>query len=151
MSPKNFTHILPSARDAELFDRVLGSFSFHQNLRMLPRHLQGLIIRSAIRSRTITSQRANFIYPASFRIVAFPQYASGFHSSTRRRNELPKSPFQRFVEVLREELQKDRELQENVKQLQGDVDKLQDAETLKKARVAYERARVRTTTCFCGN
>ncbi len=56
---------------------------------------------------------------------------------------MPKSPFQTFVDVLREELRKNRELQENVKQLQGDVDKLQDSEAMKKARAAYERARVR--------
>ena len=55
---------------------------------------------------------------------------------------MPKSPFQTFVEVLREELKKNRELQENVKQLQGDVDKFQDSEAMKKARDAYERARV---------
>ncbi|KAG6329075.1 hypothetical protein ID866_10013 [Astraeus odoratus] len=47
-----------------------------------------------------------------------------------------------FVEVLREELRKNRELQENVKQLQGDVDKLQDSEALKRARDMYERARL---------
>jgi hypothetical protein len=44
--------------------------------------------------------------------------------------------------VLRDELRKNRELQDNVKQLQGDVDKLQDSEAMKKARAAYERARV---------
>jgi mitochondrial import inner membrane translocase subunit TIM44 len=66
-----------------------------------------------------------------------------FHSSSRRNDELPKSPFQTFVDVLRDELRKNRELQENVKQLQGDVDKFQDSETMKKARAAYERARVR--------
>ncbi|KAH0836673.1 hypothetical protein J3R83DRAFT_8393 [Lanmaoa asiatica] len=47
-----------------------------------------------------------------------------------------------FVEVLREELRKNRELQDNVKQLQGDVDKLQDSEALKRARDVYERARL---------
>ena len=45
--------------------------------------------------------------------------------------------------MLREELRKNRELQDNVKQLQGDVDKFQDSEAMKKARQAYERARVR--------
>ncbi|KAF7317021.1 Mitochondrial import inner membrane translocase subunit TIM44 [Mycena chlorophos] len=68
--------------------------------------------------------------------------ASAFHSSASRRNEIPKSPFQTFVDVLRDELRKNRELQENVKQLQGDVDKLQDSETMKRARAAYERARL---------
>jgi import inner membrane translocase subunit TIM44 len=66
-----------------------------------------------------------------------------FHHTSRRSDELPKSPFQTFVDVLREELRKNRELQENVKQLQGDVDKLQDSEAMRKARAAYERARVR--------
>jgi import inner membrane translocase subunit TIM44 len=44
--------------------------------------------------------------------------------------------------VLRDELKKNRELNENVKQLQGDVDKFQDSETMKKAKAAYEQARV---------
>ena len=65
-----------------------------------------------------------------------------FHSSARRHNELPKSPFQTFVDVLKEELRKNREFAENVKQLQGDVDKFQDSEAMKKAKDAYERARV---------
>jgi len=69
-----------------------------------------------------------------------------FHHTSRRSDELPKSPFQTFVDVLREELRKNRELQENVKQLQGDVDKLQDSEAMRKARAAYERARVRVLT-----
>ncbi|KAJ3538161.1 hypothetical protein NMY22_g5281 [Coprinellus aureogranulatus] len=70
---------------------------------MLPRHLQSLVARNALRSRASLSSRTL---------------------------------------VLRDELRKDRELQENVKQLAGDVDKLQDAEALKKARAAYERARL---------
>ncbi|KAG8760287.1 protein translocase subunit [Ceratobasidium sp. 428] len=67
--------------------------------------------------------------------------AAGFHSSTHRRSEI-KSPFQTFVDVLKEEIQKNRELQQNVKQLQGDVDKLQDSEAMKRARDMYERARL---------
>ena len=69
------------------------------------------------------------------------------HFSAPRRNEPPlKSPFQTFVDVLKEELQKSRELQDNVRQLQGDVDKLQDSEALKRAKDMYERARVRLVT-----
>ncbi|THG94449.1 hypothetical protein EW026_g7024 [Hermanssonia centrifuga] len=52
------------------------------------------------------------------------------------------SPRNTFVDVLKEELRKNRELQDNVKQLQGDVDKLQDSEAMRKARAAYERARL---------
>ena len=110
---------------------------------MLPRHLQSLVARNALRSRNVLSPRALGL-PSPFRIApALTSQHAGFHSSSRRQAEAPKSPFQTFVEVLRDELRKDRELQENVKQLAGDVDKLQDAEALKKARAAYERARVR--------
>jgi import inner membrane translocase subunit TIM44 len=47
-----------------------------------------------------------------------------------------------FVQTLKEEIQKNRELQEDVKKLQGDVDKFADSEAMKKAREAYERSRV---------
>ena len=109
---------------------------------MLPRHLR----------RTIPA-------PIPFRLTTIPYHphpplaalryrpAAGsvapFHTTSRRSDELPKSPFQTFVDVLRDELRKNRELQENVKQLQGDVDKFQDSEAMRKARAAYERARVR--------
>lgn len=105
---------------------------------MLPRHLQSLALRSSTRSRALLL-RQTFTAPSSIST----QRTVGFHSSSRRLNELPKSPFQTFVEVLRDELRKNRELQDNVKQLQGDVDKFQDSEAMKKARAAYERARVR--------
>ncbi|EPQ31166.1 uncharacterized protein PFL1_01354 [Pseudozyma flocculosa PF-1] len=68
----------------------------------------------------------------------------GFHSSPRRSNT-PKSPFQAFVDTLREELKKNQEMQENMRQLQGDVGKMQDSETMKKMREAYERARIITS------
>ncbi|KAF8906240.1 import inner membrane translocase subunit tim44 [Gymnopilus junonius] len=105
---------------------------------MLPRNLQSLVARSAIRHRALLAR--NHAESPPFRILASP--AHGFHSSSRRQNELPKSPFQTFVDVLKDELRKNRELQENVKQLQGDVDKLQDSEAMKRARAAYERARL---------
>ncbi|KAF5383613.1 hypothetical protein D9615_003724 [Tricholomella constricta] len=94
---------------------------------------------SATRSRSrLLLARQAALYPAPFRIGS----VVGFHSSTRRQSEAPKSPFQTFVEVLRDELRKNRELQDNVKQLQGDVDKFQDSEAMKKAKAAYERARL---------
>jgi len=109
---------------------------------MLPRHIQSVILRNAARSSVRSAQRN--VFPAPFRIAAGTQFqaVSPFHSSSRRQSELPKSPFQTFVDVLRDELKKSRELQDSVKQLQGDVDKLQDSEAMKKAREAYERARV---------
>lgn len=98
-------------------------------------------MRAASRNSSLLACR--FVYPPPFRIASRFQGSVGFHSSSSRRNELPKSPFQTFVDVLKDELRKSRELQENVRQLQGDVDKLQDSEAMKRARAAYERARVR--------
>jgi import inner membrane translocase subunit TIM44 len=106
---------------------------------MLPRNLQSLVVRTANRNRVLAARQ--FAHPPPFRIAAGSQTLN-FHSSSRQQNELPKSPFQTFVDVLKDELRKNRELQENVKQLQGDVDKLQDSEAMKRARAAYERARV---------
>ncbi|KAJ9112158.1 hypothetical protein QFC20_002339 [Naganishia adeliensis] len=78
-----------------------------------------------------------------------PSAVAGFHTSPFLRNgqgsQLPQSPFKVFVQTLKEELQKNRELQDNVKQLQGDVDKLADSEAMKKAREAYEKARLRSS------
>ena len=109
---------------------------------MLPRHL-----RRAIPAPTPFRLAANPPRPHALAALRYRPVAGGtasFHSSSRRRDELPKSPFQTFVDVLRDELRKNRELQENVKQLQGDVDKFQDSEAMRKARAAYERARVRS-------
>ncbi|KAJ3852932.1 mitochondria import inner membrane translocase TIM44 subunit [Lentinula lateritia] len=113
---------------------------------MIPRHLQSLVVRNAL-SRTISSHpnpssssHLRNCQPTSS--IQTRQSRRGFHSSPLRQNELPKSPFQTFVDVLKDELKKNRELQDNVKQLQGDVDKFQDSEAMKKAKAAYERARL---------
>jgi import inner membrane translocase subunit TIM44 len=113
---------------------------------MLPRNLLSTAARSAARRRLqVVPSSISRIHPIGNRrannalsIGAGAQ----FHSSARRHNELPKSPFQTFVDVLKDELRKNREFAENVKQLQGDVDKFQDSEAMKKAKEAYERARV---------
>ncbi|THH32400.1 hypothetical protein EUX98_g1789 [Antrodiella citrinella] len=109
---------------------------------MLPRHARRVVLLTTstpahIRAALLVRPRLLPHPPALARVQAL-----SFHSSSSRRQELPKSPFQTFVEVLREELRKNRELQDNVKQLQGDVDKLQDSEAMKKAKAAYERARL---------
>jgi mitochondrial import inner membrane translocase subunit TIM44 len=105
----------------------------------------GTIIRPSNARKIALAIHRSTIYPPPFRISA-----ATFHSSSCRNDELPKSPFQTFVDVLKEELRKNRELQDNVKQLQGDVDKLQDSEAMKRARAAYERARVRAQCCVHG-
>ncbi|KAG8689739.1 protein translocase subunit [Ceratobasidium sp. 395] len=94
-------------------------------------------IRARITVAALRTARRTHVPPA----ILLRSTAAGFHSSTHRRSEI-KSPFQTFVDVLKEEIQKNRELQQNVKQLQGDVDKLQDSEAMKRARDMYERARL---------
>lgn len=101
---------------------------------MLPRHVRSFLVARRPRPLPLST-----LLPPPFRICPPSRL---FHASSRSHNEPPKSPFQTFVEVLREELRKNRELQDNVKQLQGDVDKMQDSEALKRARDVYERARV---------
>ncbi|KJA28027.1 hypothetical protein HYPSUDRAFT_197581 [Hypholoma sublateritium FD-334 SS-4] len=106
---------------------------------MLPRNLQSLAARTANRASSQTARHLAHAPP--FRIAAASQRLA-FHSSSRQHNEAPKSPFQTFVDVLKDELRKNRELQDNVKQLQGDVEKFQDSEAMKQAKAAYERARL---------
>lgn len=138
-----------SAQQAQYSCSVYSPFQFLAiSPAMLPRHLRPAIITSSAPAqiRALLYAR-NSLRPAAsalqaHRVALHPSTAS-FHSSSRRQNEAPRSPFQIFVEVLRDEIRKNRELQDNVKQLQGDVDKLQDSEAMRKARAAYERARVR--------
>lgn len=56
-----------------------------------------------------------------------------------------RSPFAVFAEVLKEEISKNKAWQENVKTLQGDVDKMADSAAMQRARELYERARVSLT------
>lgn len=117
---------------------------------MLPRHLRKYVLTS-LTSRQIHNQlhSPSYLAASASRTVSStnrPVQAriAGFHNSASRQNEIPKSPYQTFVDTLKDELKKNRELLDNVKQLQGDVDKFQDSEAMKRAKAAYERARVRT-------
>ena len=110
---------------------------------MLPRHLSRTLPSHTARRLLATPSRQNAPPLAGLRYRPTAGSVATFHHTSRRNDELPKSPFQTFVDVLKEELRKNRELQENVKQLQGDVDKFQDSEAMRKARAAYEHARVR--------
>ncbi|KAI8985563.1 mitochondria import inner membrane translocase TIM44 subunit [Trametes punicea] len=114
---------------------------------MIPRHLRRAIVTQTapvqIRALLLSRQALRPVPLALHPALAARPPAAFFHSSARRQNnEPPKSPFQTFVDVLKDELRKNRELQENVKQLQGDVEKFQDSEAMKRAREAYERARL---------
>lgn len=64
-----------------------------------------------------------------------------FYSSSRTFSA-PESPFSKFVNVLREELRKNAEFQENYKQLSGEAGKVQDSEAMQRAREVYQRATI---------
>jgi import inner membrane translocase subunit TIM44 len=76
---------------------------------------------------------------------SYSQRVRGFHATRTRLEGPTKSPFQAFIDTLREELKKSQEMQDNMKQLQGQAGKVQDSETMKKMREAYERARIITS------
>lgn len=54
-----------------------------------------------------------------------------------------RSPWAAFKETLKAELEKSREWQDTAKQLGGEVGKVQDSATMRRARELYEKARVR--------
>lgn len=64
--------------------------------------------------------------------------------STAEDDGPPQSPWKVFMQVFKEEIDKNQGWQNNVKQLQGDVDKLADSTAMRKARTLYERNRVST-------
>ncbi|MCO5565480.1 hypothetical protein L7F22_019153 [Adiantum nelumboides] len=97
-----------------------------------------MILNAAGRNITTASLRFSYATPRP----SYHQRIRGFHASSRRMEGPTKSPFQAFVDTLREELKKSQEMQENMKQLQGEAGKVQDSETMKKVREAYERARI---------
>ncbi|ORY29113.1 hypothetical protein BCR39DRAFT_532661 [Naematelia encephala] len=66
-------------------------------------------------------------------------------SQSRRRvpeNAPPQSPFKVFIDVFREEIQKNKEWQESSRQLGGEVGKLADSAAMKRGREMYEKARL---------
>ncbi len=63
-------------------------------------------------------------------------------SSTRATFDTPRSPFAVFVQTLKEELKKSQMMQENLQQLQGEAGKINDSESMKQAKAAYERMRI---------
>lgn len=127
-------------------------------------------MKSALRTATKTARQAQLRQKRQFTSTSprsiFPSAASSSTASSSsnpdpssssdsksKKDDPPKpppedntvegrSPFAAFVQVLREEVQKNREWQDSVKQLGGEVNKVQDSEAMKKTRELYERARL---------
>ncbi|KAF9360742.1 protein translocase subunit [Mortierella sp. NVP85] len=97
-------------------------------------------LRSLVSSTTTRSIRPSSLLVSSQRLTAHP---TGRHISTplfSARYE-SQSAFGRFVETFREQIKKNKELQESMKKLQDESGKVGDSDTLKKAKDAFEKAK----------
>ncbi|KAK9475144.1 uncharacterized protein V1510DRAFT_410144 [Dipodascopsis tothii] len=102
--------------------------------------------RRQVSTRTASAALAGSVAaarrPAAMRVAAL-------HASARVRadNEGPrKSPFQVFVDTFKDEWNKSKELQDNIKALQDETGRMAESEAYKKAKDAYEKAREGTST-----
>ncbi|ORZ20947.1 hypothetical protein BCR41DRAFT_303587 [Lobosporangium transversale] len=102
---------------------------------------------SALRS-LVSSTGAKAIRPTSTflgstqRLTAHPtsRHISAPLISARYESQ---SAFSKFVETLKEQIKKNRELQESVKKLQDESGKVGESDALKKAKEAFEKAKVK--------
>jgi import inner membrane translocase subunit TIM44 len=100
-------------------------------------------LRSLVSSRTVGAIRpSSLLASPSHRLSAHP---TGRHISTpliSARYE-SQSAFGKFVETLKEQIKKNKELQDSVKKLQDESGKVGESDALKKAREAFDKAKVR--------
>jgi len=99
-------------------------------------------LRSLVSSTTAKAIRpSSLLAPSSQRLTAHP---AGRHIRApliTARHE-SQSAFSKFVETLKEQIKKNKELQESVKKLQDESGKAGDSDALKKAKEAFEKAKV---------
>ncbi|KAG0002474.1 protein translocase subunit [Entomortierella chlamydospora] len=97
-------------------------------------------LRSVLTSTTAKAIRPSSLLAPSQRLTAHP---------TGRRISAPlisaryesQSAFSKFVETLKEQIKKNKELQDSVKKLQDESGKVGESDALKKAKDAFERAK----------
>lgn len=98
-------------------------------------------LRSLVSSTTAKAIRpTSLLSPSSQRLTAHP---AGRHIRApliTARHE-SQSAFSKFVETLKEQIKKNKELQESVKKLQDESGKAGDSDALKKAKDAFEKAK----------
>ncbi|GAA98361.1 uncharacterized protein L969DRAFT_334238 [Mixia osmundae IAM 14324] len=127
-----------------------------RGLRHQQRQLASLALTSArMRSSSLTlpqrMRRPFSVSATSHRPSPDPSSSSSSSKADQRarekkeRDDRPaagKSPFAAFVDVLRDELRKNQDFQDSVRQLQGEAGKVTDSEAMKRAGAIYERARL---------
>ncbi|KAF9108530.1 protein translocase subunit [Mortierella sp. GBA35] len=100
-------------------------------------------LRSLVSSTTAKAIRpSSLLAPSSQRLTAHPTGRHIRHGapliSARYESQ---SAFGKFVETLKEQIKKNKELQDSVKKLQDESGKAGDSDALKKAKDAFERAK----------
>lgn len=130
-----------SSRTRILLSRSIQSSSSNSILQPTSRQLRSIRPSPSLPR---TNRRFPSLLPSSISTSTSHLQSSFFHSSSTSR-DAPRSPFTVFVETLKEELRKSQEMQDNVKTLQGEAGKLQDSETMRRMKEAYERARITTS------
>jgi mitochondrial import inner membrane translocase subunit TIM44 len=89
----------------------------------------------ALATSTIKASKQSLAYsrPSAVLLKSNPQAVSVRHNSV----------FKAFVETIKDQVKKNKDLQHGVKSLQDESGKVYDSETLKKARELYEKVNVR--------
>ncbi|KAF9358700.1 protein translocase subunit [Mortierella sp. AD094] len=97
-------------------------------------------LRSLLSSTTAKAIRPSSLLAPSQRLTAHPagRHISAPLISARYESQ---SAFGKFVETLKEQIKKNKELQDSVKKLQDESGKVGESDTLKKAKDAFERAK----------
>lgn len=98
-------------------------------------------LRSLVSSTTAKSIRPSSLLVSSQRLTAHPtgRHISAPLLSSRYESQ---SAFGRFIETFKEQIKKNKELQESMKKLQDESGKVGDSDALKKAKDAFEKAKV---------
>ncbi|KAG0045154.1 protein translocase subunit [Gryganskiella cystojenkinii] len=103
-------------------------------------------LRSLVSSRTVGAIRPNALLAspsqrlsahATGRPLSAPKFSARYESQ---------SAFSKFVETLKEQIKKNKELQDSVKKLQDESGKVGESDALKKARDAFDKAKESAAT-----
>ncbi|KAF9908755.1 protein translocase subunit [Linnemannia zychae] len=98
-------------------------------------------LRSLVSSTTAKAIRPSSLLAPSQRLTAHPTGHRHIRAPLISARYESQSAFGKFVETLKEQIKKNKELQDSVKKLQDESGKAGDSDALKKAKEAFEKAK----------
>ncbi|KAG0372809.1 protein translocase subunit [Mortierella sp. AD032] len=98
-------------------------------------------LRSLVSSTTAKAIRPSSLLAPSQRLTSHPSTSRHIRAPLITARYESQSAFGKFVETLKEQIKKNKELQESVKKLQDESGKAGDSDALRKAKEAFERAK----------